>query len=810
LFDALTQFFLHLARARLIVLNIDDLQWADSTSLDYLNLLVLQLEPQSILLMGTYRSEEIESGESLLRAARDTQGRELVHHLSLSRLSLTEVDELLRQLTPVVPLPLSERLYAETEGNPFFLISVIQTLFEEGVLRLGPDRSWITEIDDITQNYSELLVPSRVKEVIERRVHRLEEEERGVLQLCSVLGQTVEYRVLERAWPGSRETLALRVEKLLARQLLRSRLGTGTQFEFGHDKIRQVVYSALSEPHRQELHGRVAQSLEAVHAAHLSDFYGVLAHHYSLDRAPEKALEYTLKTLDQAKQLYQNDEALRLVERGLELARQVAQTNSQAGRRLRFELLQRRADIGYLTGQLSQQEADIAELLQLGQELQDPNILAEAYWQRARLQMATGQYTQALESATQGYERLRLTPAAQAGESLWSKHLLNLGAIYFYRSEYPQALGHYEAALQYARAGADAQRQASALSAIGLIHARLSDYEPAFAHYEQALQLYRQVRNRAGECNTLTHLGNLYYRLGRPRQALEHYAKVLAISREIGDRRDQAAALLNQGNAEKQLGRYESAMQRYQEAYAIRRQLGDRRQQAGLLSNLAKVYRELGCLGEAERYYGEAQGIWQELEDRAGRAQILFEIAGLKTRQGQPERALELYQQASELNEELADAEGYAYCLLEMGQAYFERGQIEAAAEAADRALASAQQVSAIEVQIKSHSLRAQLALARGQAEPALTESSQAVELLTDETLLEDPHQIYLSHHRLLAATGHPAESKRYLEKAVRIVHERANQLRDEGLRASYLTKVPLNAEILRSWEAQQISEPDV
>jgi tetratricopeptide (TPR) repeat protein len=805
LFEALTQCFVSLAKqSPLLVMYIDDMQWADATSLDYFNLLVPRLAQVPVFILGTYRSEEVNPGRLLINPTRDIHGRELVHKIEIHRLSFLEVSELLEKLSSSADRRLIERLYAETEGNPFYLISVIQALFEEGVIRLTSNRSWVTEIDDITKNYQELLIPSRVKDVIARRMQALGDKERELLQFAAVAGHAVDYPLLQKKWKDHAE-LGQTLDKLLERQLLRARAGMGTQFEFSHDKIRQFIYHSLSEPHRQSLHGHVGAGIEELYSGHLHEYFAVLAHHYSLDTAPKKALEYTLKTIERAKQLYQNEDALRLVERGLELIRELETIDAKEAQRWRFELLQRRAEIFFLLGRLPQLEHDLHALEGLSHSLNDRTLMAEAHFQRARLYMTTTRYSLSLSEAQKGYELLR---ASQENPELLSKHVLNLGAIYFYMNDYGQALRFYEDALQIAHQHADTSREANALNAIALIFARTGNSQRALERNEQALQLYRKMHHRKGECNALTAIGNLHHQLGRPRAALACYEQAYPISLEIGDRREQASVLTNQGNVERKLGLYESALQHYQSAYQIRQELNDRRNQAGLLSNLGTVYQELGQSKTAVGYFQGAHDLWAELNNQAGRALVLLNLGEWQAQQGGYEVALKHFQEASAHYEGFSDAVGYAEALYEMSYVFLEMKSLEQARASVERSLALAEQVESIELQVRNHSLKALVVLAEKQLEEALRFSQRAIELMRDETLVEHPHQIYFNHCRVLEALGKKTEAGEFLEKAVTVVNTRATQLHDENLRLSYLKNVPVNAEILKSWDSQRSLSP--
>jgi tetratricopeptide (TPR) repeat protein len=456
--------------------------------------LLARLETKPILIVGTYRSEEVSEDHPLLQLVRAWEPKNLLHTLPLGRLTAMEVEELLRKL----PLALKrfdlfcQRLYEETEGIPLFLIATLQHFFEEGALKIT-GKVWVTDIEDISSNYRELLIPPTVKDLIVRRLSRLSEPEQKLLELASVIGRTFEFPLLERAWEGNGDCLRT-LEGLIRAHVLVERQD---RYAFSHDKIREVVYEGMSLPRRQQLHRRVLEALENVYAGESETQAVLRAQHAYQGGQWKKALEYSLQALTKAVKEYRHQEGLHLVEWGLESAQRLEAAGEDRAHLtgLRFELLAHREAIFDLQGRRQEQERDLEQMQLLAERLGDQRKLALVFQKRGKMYWRLGRFLEA-EETTQ--KALKLHADLK-----------------------------------------DQQAQGDCLNTLGLVYRSLGRPQEALRCHQQALEHYEQIGDRQGQGYSLSHIGVVYWGWGQWDEALRYHRQALQIFQEIGDRKGQ-------------------------------------------------------------------------------------------------------------------------------------------------------------------------------------------------------------------------------------------------------------------------------
>jgi tetratricopeptide (TPR) repeat protein len=275
-------------------LHVDDLQWADAATLE---LLVYLSDAARCRLIVTHRAEELPPrAQATLQALRGAPG---CVELRLEPLTADDLETLLAELTGSThgPPVFSRWLWTRSGGNPFFALETLKSLFETGVLERSAD-GWRSGLDDLTRDYSELEVPARVAQVIERRVSKLSPLARRTLQAASVVRDGFTPSLLASILDAGLEETLTALEEIEGAGLVQ-----GTRF--AHDLPRQSVYAALSTARRTHLHARVAESLgdtaEPV----------VLAQHWLAAAEPERAgkLFFTAATRDLERAQYGITEA---------------------------------------------------------------------------------------------------------------------------------------------------------------------------------------------------------------------------------------------------------------------------------------------------------------------------------------------------------------------------------------------------------------------------------------------------------------------------------------------------------------------
>jgi predicted ATPase/class 3 adenylate cyclase len=317
LFNGMRDFLARVGRAQPLLLVLDDLHWADDSTLLLLHHIAQQLHEMPMVILGTYRDVELEVARPLAVALEELVRQRLAHDLNLKRLPQEEVAQMLRALSGQQPPDmLVQALYEETEGNPFFVEEVLHHLTEEG--RLFDDQGrWRTHLD-----VGELDVPRGVRLVVERRLQRVSEDSRRVLTAAAVIGRGFSYELLEALSEIDADALLDAVDEAERAHLITSTSdGAEDRFTFAHELIRQTLLSDISAPRRRRLHLRVAEAMERVYAPALEGHAADLAHHlYQAGPAAEagKTVHYLTLAGKRALTAVAYEEGARLYQRALQ------------------------------------------------------------------------------------------------------------------------------------------------------------------------------------------------------------------------------------------------------------------------------------------------------------------------------------------------------------------------------------------------------------------------------------------------------------------------------------------------------------
>lgn len=274
LFIALMEFLIALSDARPLLLFLDDLHHADGSTLKYLHYLAHHLPRKRILLLGTYRPEEVSEAHQLAELIGQLYPQGLLERMSLGRLSQEETALLIEEM-----LGLEEgeeefirKMYQETEGNPFFIIELVKSVIEGGALYIEEGK-WHTPSAEAVEAY----IPPTVQEFIATRSRRLSQRGRELLNLAAVAGQEIDLKVLAHANGSKEGELMEALEELTATYFLEE---TERGYSFSHELIRQVIYEELRPIKRWRFHLRVGEALESAYPQRLDQLAGELAHHF--------------------------------------------------------------------------------------------------------------------------------------------------------------------------------------------------------------------------------------------------------------------------------------------------------------------------------------------------------------------------------------------------------------------------------------------------------------------------------------------------------------------------------------------------
>lgn len=313
LFEATVGLLHGLARAMPVILVLDDLHWADRPSLLLLRHLGRSPMEAPLLVIGTYRGGELDANPALQEALADLQ-HQPVERLHLEGLGTSGVAALVSWRTGhTASDELVEMIERHTGGNPFFITEVLRNLTESGALSVRDARPvWDLASPDV-------MIPEGISGVISRRISRLGDFGRRILEAASVAGTEFQSHVVAEVVSVDPDTLLDVLDAAVRARLISEVPGVAATYSFAHPMVREVLYHDLTVNRRARLHQRVGEALERMDRAGSSS--AELARHFLSAQSgatADKATAYALDAAEQAMRQRAYEDAIALFDAALD------------------------------------------------------------------------------------------------------------------------------------------------------------------------------------------------------------------------------------------------------------------------------------------------------------------------------------------------------------------------------------------------------------------------------------------------------------------------------------------------------------
>ena len=679
LFQALMQLFDALAQGRQLMVMIDDMQWADEASLQFLHFLARQVANLPILVACAYRDEELASNSALVSLVESLRREPHTQHMTLARLRPADTETLLTQLNdPKLKSPdLVTRLHSETDGNPFFLWSIIHSLSED-------EKGSIKD--------ENLPLPDALRDSVRVRLARVPPEDRPLLDLAAVLGHRFDFETLLALTQLPEARFLHTMESLVKRRLLIEDPEWGV-YDFSHDKVREVVYRDIGSSRRVLLHRAVAEKLEQQtdNLGHERD--ARLAEHFERGHVWAKALHYLSLAAHHSQKLFAMRESLQWFDRAIALLQAHPDAASQ-----------------------SQQLAVIE--------------------QRGEARVQAGQ----TEGAVADFQRV-IEAARASGEKEHARDvLIQLGMAHRRADAYEQAIVCLDEALEISLALGDERHAADTLYHLGTVAWSNGRNDLAIRYHQQAVDICeRLLLTDIVAVQAFHGRGEAYFANGEPTAAIGFFSRSLALARGIGDRSYESENLMMIGwtcTGHMGLADYTRARLHFDAALVIARN-ADLQWHLGP-TLIGRAYIQI-ALGEFDKAWGDLNEVLPRLEAlRLVRYQIMAQDAFgcLFLALNQPDRALENFEHGLKL----AHDAGLVYwqprlqANLVMAQLRLGLPRNQAALQSA---LQYAQEHNEVWMTVRCLEVLAELALANGDTQACITYADQLLSLASHGDMRE-------------------------------------------------------------------------
>ena len=794
LIDALRQLLGALAQIKPVVLILENLHWANEDSLDLLARLVPGLQGRRILILGTYRSDEIRSRQAQWEQISALNQLETCQTIPLKGLDTPAASHLIqRALGLTNPVErFAERLYRETQGNPLFLLEQLRTLISEGLLYRDENGVWSTPWDASTQDYGELSLPAAMEASISCRLSLLDPGSRQLLEMAAILGAGFKFDLLSAVYPAAAERLLEGLQTLVQRQFL---VETPEAYQFGHDKLRQVVYAETEPAQRRELHRTAAQAIEK----RSPEQFAALAHHCTQGEMWAEAASYNLYAGRQAQAVHANQTAWDYFSRALQILENQAPLSPRQNLEMAFELYSNRASLAWMRGEIEQETADIQALLALAKQLEDPAGEARAYIQHASFLCNTlDRYEEALQSARAALEIARTNQMLQHEAAA----LQQLGLAYHRSDDYPAAEEALcKAVAIWERIPGQEILLAETCVYLAQVYEQTGDIASSEALGQRVIGMISQEQSPMTLVRTYSLLARLAHRRNALPVAIQHNQSAMELTRQIGHKHNEAVLLCNLGMNYWSLGDYEKVIRFTLQGMEIYRQIGNQRGLVLCFDNLSCLYNELGQYAQSGPALEEGLALARKIGFLGVEASLLANQGKYHQEQGDLEEARRCYQQALETADRVGSAYYAGSAHLGLGMVWRELSEAGPAVQEFEQAWRDFQQAGEEQFANAARSYLAISWLEAGDLQEAARLSDEAVAELEAAGSGEFVQDTYLHHAMILRAAGDPAAAHQALQKAYQAVQSRAETL-PEAWRKEFLEKVSVNRQILTAWQS--------
>ncbi|KPL05788.1 hypothetical protein AMJ71_10985 [candidate division TA06 bacterium SM1_40] len=823
LWDTACELVRLISRDRPTVVHVEDLHWADQPTLSLLTYVARNLQGERLLIVGTYRPEDLigKHGDIAhpLIAVLDNMRREgLCEEIDLGRLDEEATEGIIHSVFPDSALSESfvHSLYGETEGNPLFILEMLQLMRDEGVI-LQEDGGWV-----VSHVLRKLVIPGRINDVIVNRLRSLSRDERDLVDVASVEGRSFHSDTLCHCLGLPRMKVLRTLQDLEdSHHLIHA---SDIEYQFDHGKIRDVVYDGLIPELRNEYHRLIAEYFE-VSFGERDEYAGKIAHHLLEAGKEIHSLPYLLKAGMHASRLFGNAEAIEHFDRGVEVAdKHPTQLPERDPERMKLAMLKGRAAVKALIGDYDGAREDYEAMGRLAERLQDQHELAIALSGLGTTHRAKGEFEVALSYQEKALEiQRRIGDEEGTARSLYligvvhyshddyeialryheealaiqrrcgsrqdeANTLTIFGIIHYYSGNYEQALSHFASALEIQRQIESRLGEANALNNIGNVHLDLADYEISLDYYEQSLNIQKQIGNRLGEANTLNNIGNVHYGRGHYDLSLGYYEQSLTLQRSIGNRLGEANALINSGNAYLSRGEYQAALNYHEQALAIHKQIGHKAGQWESLHHLCKLWMDVGDKEKALKSVEEAGRIAEAIGTRNMRARLRIDMGMVHLLRHSPDRAHGDILKSLEFAREMRKVEATSEALGVAAALEVAAKNEPEALRHAEELLNLAEATGRVPDTARAHLILAGIHLIQGDLRQAQSHASEAGQRARECGMNE---LLWQAHHRLgevYLRREEYSQALDELENAEQVIGTISSQLSDE-LRPTYLAR---------------------
>ncbi len=737
LWEAVLTMFMTIAADKPLVLILDDIQWADKTSVGLFAYLARNIKNLPVLLIGLYRPPEITQDDTdLIGTIRQLRIEDAASRIDLLRLSEKDTLNVIQKILGENPVDnkIVSEIYRQSEGNPLFIYELTRLMRDRNAIKKGKDDYWI-----YNEEASHTAVSDKVQDVIRQRVDRLDDDSREVLQFAACQGEYFQSSVL---------TDCLKLDKislLKKLQLLEKEYNVihyeNKNYRFDHILIKDVLYDSILPELREEYHKLIAGSLIESFGSK-DEYASVIAHHLISGGSEEQSVKYLLTAAKAARELYAVEEAISFYKKLIKIDNETGLDKD-----CRKSMEEGLGDINLFTG--------------------NPDEALSHFNKFSELVNSSGDTNGKIRGLRKSAECYRITGRLNEAEELCTK------------------------AVNTAFETGSIDEKIESLNTLASVYASKADYEKMIKVSNEAMGYCKEIKDAKNLSVCLGNLGTAYWHLGNYPRASEQLKEAASIQRNIGDTRGLSTTLNFLALARLKQGDFEDALKAGLESIEIKTKIGDGQKIPGGLNAIGDIYREIGDVDKAIEYHEKSLSLAREYHNKGSMCDNLRDLGEDYFLKGDFNRALKYYHEVQELAASSRIKWYETRTLISFSEFYLHTGSLEEAEKYIDAGLKYSYEIGAKDLIIEALWNKAKI--------QAKTKASGDVNRMFDEAIsiarsvghktflwkLLNDYAKYLSSNKSNEEAG--LTLKEVHEEAQEIVRQINRNIKDENLRKIFL-----------------------
>ncbi|MFW6048270.1 MAG: tetratricopeptide repeat protein, partial [Candidatus Natronoplasma sp.] len=682
-----------IAKENPLVVFLDDLQWVDRATLDILTYMNDKLEEGSILFIGTYRPEDIQEDHHLLDMMHRLRPKERFKKIELEPLDYEATEETVKGVlgTEEVPQRFIKDIHEKTKGNPLFIKEGIREMKEDGFIDLK-NNTYPTRSDDI-------YVSDMVHNVIKKRVNRLDDETRKVLEIGSVIGGEIPFDLLSSIVEMDDIDLLDHIDILIENQIWEE-YPYDEAFYFSHDLIKDTVYQDIKGLKKKLLHRRVAKNIEEIYKDEIDDRFSILARQYKKAERPSKSLDYYIKAGKRAEEIYANEDAVTMYEKAMRL---YEETDDEAIDLV--EILKNSGRGYFLLGRFEKTIENLEKALDIAE---DKKEILTIYLRLAETYHEKGEWDTTLEYINKGLEL--------CDQEIPEKcELISLkGSAYMKKGDFERAEKIFEEEKRLAEKIGDEEKIGQVNHDLGTAYFRQGRLDEGINRLKKAIDIRERNDNLIELYKSLNNIAIGYKDMGDYDRAREHFEKSLGVAKNNNFKTGIPTSLNNLAFLYSEMGDLESSIEKYKESLELSRKLGIKETVGLSLGNLGNVYLKRGELKKARENIDDSIKVMEEIGYDYGKLVDLQYLGSLNKKEGKMERAKKAYLESLEMARDIGSKKREAMSLKRLGEFFTTLGELDKAEKYYEDARDTSQKIGAEDIQALINDRLAGLCCIRG------------------------------------------------------------------------------------------------